>query len=288
MNSLSFQIIMLSKRNGLNKGLLFSLAHCGFFLLKKGTVTITSNQEIYQLEEGSLYIYFPSTSICITYISEDAEGIILENSLDDILPVINRVISSENLLLIRSSPCVKLEPWEYKKIIDTITELDKRYNEDNSELLKQQKKLHIEIIKSMLQTLCYEMFFIYYSHAPVQPRQSDKRTLIFQHFMLNLYQYYKIERDVAFYASQQNLSERYFSSLIKNVSGHTASFWIIQLVIAEAKRLLEINTISIKEIAFELNFSTQSFFGRYFKHYTGMSPQNYRKESLILGNKSRL
>ena len=36
-------------------------------------------------------------------------------------------------------------------------------------------------------------------------------------------------------------------------------------------------TCSKQEIADRLNFANQSFFGKYFKHYTGMSPKEYRK-----------
>ncbi|WP_368350508.1 helix-turn-helix domain-containing protein, partial [Parabacteroides merdae] len=45
----------------------------------------------------------------------------------------------------------------------------------------------------------------------------------------------------------------------------------------EAKQLLESSNLSIKEVAAQLNFPTQSFFGKYFKQYVGMSPKEYRK-----------
>jgi AraC family transcriptional activator of pobA len=34
------------------------------------------------------------------------------------------------------------------------------------------------------------------------------------------------------------------------------------------------------EIADQLNFPTQSFFGKYFKQYVGISPKEYRKGKL--------
>ncbi|KAB5217038.1 helix-turn-helix domain-containing protein, partial [Bacteroides ovatus] len=50
-----------------------------------------------------------------------------------------------------------------------------------------------------------------------------------------------------------------------------------ELVILEAKALLNSSSMNIQEIADRLNFANQSFFGKYFKHYTGMSPKEYRK-----------
>ena len=51
------------------------------------------------------------------------------------------------------------------------------------------------------------------------------------------------------------------------------------MVITEAKQLLEGSDLSIKEIANQLNFPTQSFFGKYFKQYVGISPKNIEKAS---------
>ena len=47
-------------------------------------------------------------------------------------------------------------------------------------------------------------------------------------------------------------------------------------MVLEAKTLLKYSDLSIQEIAYRLNFSTQSFFGKYFKHQTGMSPTEYK------------
>ena len=78
----------------------------------------------------------------------------------------------------------------------------------------------------------------------------------------------------------QHITPRYFSTIIKEKSGNSALQWIVQMVITEAKQLLEGSDLSIKEIADQLNFPTQSFFGKYFKQYVGISPKEYRKGML--------
>ena len=93
-----------------------------------------------------------------------------------------------------------------------------------------------------------------------------------------LFYHYHHEREVTFYAHKQQLSTRYFSSIIKEKSGKSALQWIVQMVITEAKLLLETSDLSIKEIAVKLNFPTQSFFGKYFKQYVGISPKEYREQ----------
>ena len=74
------------------------------------------------------------------------------------------------------------------------------------------------------------------------------------------------------------------SLIIKETSGRSAAEWIDAYVLTEAKTLLKFTTMSIQEVAYALNFSSQSFFGKYFKHLTGMSPSEYK---LSEGRKGR-
>ena len=77
----------------------------------------------------------------------------------------------------------------------------------------------------------------------------------------------------------RHITPRYFSAIIKEKTGDSALQWIVRMVITEAKQLLEESDLSIKEIADQLNFPTQSFFGKYFKQYVGVSPKEYRNNA---------
>lgn len=129
----------------------------------------------------------------------------------------------------------------------------------------------------MGQCICLELMNIYFTQRPAQPKKHSRKDIIFHDFQLALFRHFRTERDVAFYARLQNLSPRYFSSIIKEKSGYNALQWIAQQVITEAKLLLETSEMSVKEISIRLNFPSQSFFGKYFKQYTGVSPKEYRE-----------
>lgn len=92
---------------------------------------------------------------------------------------------------------------------------------------------------------------------------------------------YKEERTVEFYADKMNMAAKYMTTLIKKVSGKSAMQWIQEYVILEAKTQLSTSINSVKQISYDLNFPTQSFFGRYFKRATGMSPLDYRRRMRI-------
>lgn len=89
-------------------------------------------------------------------------------------------------------------------------------------------------------------------------------------------QHYKSERNVTFYAQQLHLSPQHLSTTIKKTTGKTLTEIISSLIIHDAKAKLRSTELTVQEIAYSLNFSDISFFGKYFKRYTGMSPKQYR------------
>lgn len=89
------------------------------------------------------------------------------------------------------------------------------------------------------------------------------------------------ERQVKFYASALCITSKYLSNIIKKVSGKTISSWIDEEAIKLIKARLLNSSKTIKEIAFEFNFTSISAFGKYFKAQTGLSPLNFRNNKKI-------
>lgn len=258
-----------------------SMDECGVFLCTNGEVQVTLEKEIHRIRRGDMYIYMPSLPIRLLYRSEDAEGLLVALDVDFMLPVVQRVANAENLLHVRRYPFFSLTEENFGYIRSMLEKLWERiYEEDKDRKGFLQQRLQVELIKSMAQTITYEVLSIYFSKLPIQPMIQTKKDLIFHQFLLSLFRHFRQEREVAFYAELQHLSPRYFSSIIKEKSGNNALQWIVQMVITEAKLLLETSDLSIKEISVQLNFPTQSFFGKYFKQYTGISPKEFRENVL--------
>ena len=134
-----------------------------------------------------------------------------------------------------------------------------------------------EIIRTLFTTAFYLITEINQREQPgeLKPGRSE---VLFNDFTALLQQHSKRERNVGFYAAQLNITPKYLSAVVKEVSGKTAARWIDESVILEAKTLLKYSGLSIQEIAYRLNFSTQSFFGKYFKQHTGFSPSRYKRK----------
>ena len=136
-----------------------------------------------------------------------------------------------------------------------------------------------EIIRSMIRTLAYKVCRIIARHVETGASEATSRSRneeYFNQFMGVLTRHYMQQRSVGFYAEQLNLTPKYLTTIIRKTSGRTAVQWIDDYVVLEAKNLLKYSTMSIQEISYYLNFPNQSFFGKYFKNHTGMTPTAYR------------
>lgn len=109
------------------------------------------------------------------------------------------------------------------------------------------------------------------------PVSQSRRSNYVKQFIKLVHENYRTERSVAFYAKRLFISPKYLSMLVKEASGHSAAEWIDSYVILEAKNLLRFSGLNVQQVAFTLNFSNQSSFGKYFKHLTGMSPTEFQR-----------
>ncbi len=108
------------------------------------------------------------------------------------------------------------------------------------------------------------------------PAQRTRKLNYVHDFLKILEQYYRQERNVAFYADKLCISSKYLSMLVREATGHSAATIIDRYVITEAKNMLRYSADTIQQIAYKLNFPNQSAFGKYFKHMTGQSPTTFR------------
>ena len=109
------------------------------------------------------------------------------------------------------------------------------------------------------------------------PAQNRKLTYV-KNFLRLVRANHRRERAIGFYADKMFISPKYLSLIIKDATGRSAAEWIDQYVIQEAKNLLRYSGKNVQQIAYELNFSHQSSFGKYFKNLTGMSPTQVQNQ----------
>lgn len=132
------------------------------------------------------------------------------------------------------------------------------------------------IIRSLIYIILNEIDDAHQKQNPVLAQETDKNKHILTQFKNLLSEHFINEREVSFYAEKLHLTPKYFSTLIKEVSGKTAGTWINEMLILESKVRLQNKKQSIAQIAYDLNFSDPSHFGKFFKKHTGKSPLEFR------------
>ncbi len=140
-----------------------------------------------------------------------------------------------------------------------------------------------EIIQHLIHILLYEISAFYseqnfstlYRQTRNQKLTVDFKNVVFENF--------RAERGVKFYADSLFLTTKHLSEIIKTETGKTAGEWIDDAVMLEAKILLQDKQLTISQVADNLSFGDQSMFGKFFKNLSGVSPLVYRKNIVAGG-----
>lgn len=90
--------------------------------------------------------------------------------------------------------------------------------------------------------------------------------------------HFREQKPVAFYATHFGLTAKRANEILKEAFGFSISGLTQQLLILEGRRALYNGTHSVKEIAYQLGFSDQSYFSRFFRKHTGLSPEKFRSQ----------
>lgn len=150
-------------------------------------------------------------------------------------------------------------------------------------LKKNMEEGNSEVINSLALALSHTIISLmkrYQERSTPDPEQNETRAQqLFDKFMRLLGTYHTRERTLQFYAGKMFLTPKYISGMIKAYSGKSALEWINEYVVLEAQMMLRYTEMTVQEIAYSLNFPTQSAFGKYFKQQMGKSPKRYRLEN---------
>lgn len=241
-------------------------------LCSKGTGQITIDLKEYEITENSILFIQPNNYITNISGSSDslAQVIMISKKItEDILPKMTDILPL--MLNLNRDSVTKLNQTEFEIFSNLYKYLKTTLSRGNSKFLKQK-------IICILQAIFFEIVEIKSNNSfDNNSFQHSRKEEIMAKFIMLVSQNFKTQRQVTFYSNLMCITSKHLSAVIKEISNRTPSDWIDNFVILETKVLLKSTNMSIQEIANTLNFSNQSFFGKYFKHNTGLTPSEYRK-----------
>jgi AraC-like DNA-binding protein len=205
-------------------------------------------------------------------LSRDFNGMGIIVSDDFFNEIVKDVHELSTLFLFtRANPVCHLTQQECDNIVDYFRMLKQKTDDLKHHFRR-------ETVRSLLTTMIYDLSNIIFRMQTTVDRRQTRGEAIFTQFLQLVELNFRHERRVSWYAKQLCISPKYLSEIIKQVSRRTPNDWIDNFVTLEIRVLLRNSTKSIKEIAQELNFPNQSFFGKFFKEHVGLSPSQYRNK----------
>ena len=239
-----------------------------FVFCKKGNIEASINMENYVIKGNCIAIVPHGSILKINKIEDDIELYFIGFS-SSFLKQINPVKSIvDTHYAIKRKPVLELNPKIAQAVYENI-EPFVRIQEEGAILNK-------DFNRHIFMAIMYGLGILYENEKPNSELLSTNERIT-QDFSQAVMDNYIKERNVSFYANLLRITPAYLSTIIKQTTGKTCTDIIAEMVIMDAKAQLKSTNLPIQEIAYSLNFTNVSFFGKYFKRHVGIGPLEYRK-----------
>ena len=248
-----------------------------FGICLSGSSKVQVNTKTYLSKKNTALIILPNSTVITKEVSKDYTGLFI---------VINKE-GSRAIALFENTPYYK---YIYANPIAELSDekglVIKTYLELIHKLIKSEEKhISTDIVLNLLISACeLELGGLFLKEqSSFTTEMNHPHFSLFRNFLNSIIKHHKKEKEVAFYAEQNNMSRRYFSQIIKEVSGQSPKQWINLEVLQTSKYLLRSSKLSIVEIAKELDFTHASAFGSFFKAQMEITPTEYREKQKFNG-----
>jgi len=219
----------------------------------------------YRLQDNAVYFVGPSQVIVkeefkqtwSTGIAFTAEFLSFQDKALSQLPLIQNPQNGHELLLTEADATY---------VADLLTRIHAEY-QSPSEWQGRMLAAYLTVLLTYLSRLYTAQF---------RDNGSSGDTLLLKRFRAKVNECFREWHEVGDYASLLHISAGHLSEVVKLQSGRPAIKHIHERLVLEARRLLFHTDRSLKEIAYDLGFSEASYFNRFFKRETGVTPADYR------------
>ena len=249
---------------------------CNHFIIVlccSGEISVEINYAVYELKQNGLLFVKPLDIVKLVSGSEDFNCIALMLPVNSYSPILQDFDIS-NIVYVNKKPVVYYTGSYMlfvKQFFDILETANRNFDYENFE----------KIAEKQVTSLFY-MQRNHYSASPGCNKNDLKEPLsrkkeLFRGFIKDIIGSHTVSREVLFYANELGVSSGYLNEVCNVVSSHSAKEIIDSAVISRLKYELFYTTKSIQEITDGYNFPSQSYFCRYFKRLTGVTPSGFRR-----------
>jgi AraC-like DNA-binding protein len=252
----------------------------GMLLCVRGEASLVSNGMLHPVVPNSLVIYTPQTVFQVAEWSEDFEGYALTTEIGTIQGLLFQVSSSVSIFTLAQHPVRHISEeqadilLQYIHLMRHYQKQARQFAAQGQDRLWQLNQMQGTNVKNALILHIISLFAEENGHTKNALSRGDQVVMEFFNLLNN---HFREHHEVGFYADALHLSIRYFSSMLQEHTGQSASQWIGTALLNEAKRLLVESAMSVKQVSDVLHFPSQSYFGKWFKTKTGLGPLQFKR-----------
>ena len=244
----------------------------------EGSVDCSVNLTDYHLSAGTLLLITPGNIVKITQsdeLKEDLRVSLICASTSFISSIgINPSKFLVEAMEVLRDPCIHLS--------DDETQMLHKYVNLALDIIKTNPQFVHDSMAGLVSSIFYQFAGFLADSKKREEQEAPARTTrqrqMLEQFIKLAINDHAREHLVGYYADKMCVTPKYLSKIVKEASGRSVPEWLNELLILDAKNMLRHSDMTIKEIASNLNFPSQSFFFRFFKNHTGLTPTQYRAE----------
>ncbi|AQX12921.1 MULTISPECIES: AraC family transcriptional regulator [Elizabethkingia] len=242
-------------------------------LLTSGKTEETIGHRNYHFGAGTLYFVSENQLHSVKIWSEDVKGMLCMFDADYFLLCIKHQIKLNQFPFFQTDkrPYIQLSDREMLMMEHLLWKL-------NSEKCQKTTFNDDLLVRMFLNVILLEAERIYHKKTSNESFSLSRKEQLVAKFQLLVNQHFLDKKQVNKYADLLHVHPHYLNDVVKEFTGFPASHFIQKQLIQESKSRLVQTSDTVSMIATELQFTEDSYFGRFFKKQTGLTPLQYRKK----------
>ncbi len=244
----------------------FMMDELRILVMQKGHVNVRVNMVEHRIEAGTMVFVGRYVVTEITEVGDDIQAFVLSMS-DELLR-----LASWNVM--PKAFDGRLQNFVLPLTSQEMDYLDKLHLIIYNSLKEQASSS--QVVLQLVGAIMTHISYLWEKSEITQETAKSREQQLFTEFIRLVGQYAAERHGLDFYASHLCVTPRYMSTIVSNVSGRSAKHWIDEAMVNAIKVQLRYSDKQVAEIAYDMNFPNPSFFCKYFRRLTGMTPMDYR------------
>lgn len=261
-----------SSDNGIEENTLLSIAENIKILFLPKNRAVKIDFQSFTLEKDALLFINPNVKIQLSDTKDNNEILLHFNRDFYCIEIHDHEVACDGILYnnVFEIPFIELTENQAFNIRGIIEEIQSEMQNEDSNTE--------EMLRTLLKLIILKSTRIWKEKHKLSEEQKQADVYFLRKFSKLVEDNYKTHHTVADYAEMLFMTPKSLSKKISLLSKETPNDIIKKRIILESKRLLAHTAMTVKEIAYHLNYEDDAYFVRFFTKHSGVSPTSFRKQ----------